>query len=69
MVARVALHSMTQDREETVRSFGARLRGQAGVCRFIINYQGCNGDVNYTTEILRDVLTWGLNDPEIKPPR
>lgn len=26
MVVRVTLHSMTQDRDETVRSFGARLR-------------------------------------------
>ena len=31
MVARVHLHNMRQDREEGVRGFGARLRGQAGV--------------------------------------
>ena len=36
MVARVALHNMRQDRDEPVRNFGARLRGQAGVCKFII---------------------------------
>ncbi|CAH3031503.1 unnamed protein product [Pocillopora meandrina] len=30
MVARVQLHNMRQDRDETIRSFGARLRGQAG---------------------------------------
>ena len=29
MVARVQLHNMHQDRDETIRSFGARLRGQA----------------------------------------
>ena len=34
MVARVQLHNMRQDRDETIRSFGARLRGQAGVCKF-----------------------------------
>ncbi|VDI45747.1 Hypothetical predicted protein [Mytilus galloprovincialis] len=57
MVARVSLHGMTQDRDETVRSFGARLRGQAS-------------DVNKmsTTQklILRDVLTRGLSDPDIQ---
>ena len=33
MVARVALHNMKQGRDEPVRAFGARLRGQASVCR------------------------------------
>ncbi|KAK3737416.1 hypothetical protein QZH41_000674 [Actinostola sp. cb2023] len=39
MVARVQLHNMHQDRDETIRSFGARFRGQAGVCKFVINAQ------------------------------
>ena len=54
MVARITLNNMTQDREETIRSFGARLRGQAGVCKFIIKCQSCHQDVNYTDAILRD---------------
>lgn len=66
MVARVALHGMTQDRDETVRSFGARLRGQAGVCKFTMTCPGCNQDVDYTEAILRDVLTRGLSDPDIQ---
>ena len=36
IVVRVTLHSMRQDRVEPVRSFCARLRGQAGVCKFLI---------------------------------
>ena len=36
MVARVALHNMRQDRDEPVRAFGARLRGQASVCKFSV---------------------------------
>lgn len=36
MVARVTLHNMRQDRDETIRSFGARIRGQAGICKFTI---------------------------------
>ena len=41
MVARVQLHNMRQDRDETIRSFGARLRGQVSVCKFLIKCPGC----------------------------
>ena len=57
MVARVALHNMRQDRDETIRSFGARLCGQAGVCKFVTKCPQCDSDVNYTETILRDVLS------------
>ncbi|KAK3752546.1 hypothetical protein QZH41_003484, partial [Actinostola sp. cb2023] len=57
---------MHQDRDETVRSFGARLRGQAGVCKFTTQCLECNASVNYTEHILRDVLTRGLSDSEIQ---
>ena len=66
MVARVTLHEMQQDRDETIRSFGARIRGQAGVCKYTISCPSCNSDVNYTEQILRDVLTRGIADPEIQ---
>ncbi|XP_014676386.1 PREDICTED: uncharacterized protein LOC106816320 [Priapulus caudatus] len=66
MVARVTLHNMRQDRDEPIRSFGARLRGQAGVCKFIMTCPGCSDDVNYTEAVLRDVLTRGLEDTEIQ---
>ena len=32
MVARITLHNMRQDRDETVRSFDARLCGHADIC-------------------------------------
>ena len=35
MVARVTLHNMRQDRGEPIHVYGARLRRQAGICRFI----------------------------------
>ena len=66
MVARVTFNNMTQDREETVRSIGARLRGQAGVCKFVLKCNNCDTDVNYADAILRDVLTRGLYDSEIQ---
>ena len=61
MVTRVQLN-MCQDRDETIRSFGARLRGQAGVCKFLVTCPGCNTEVNYT----ENVLTCGLADNEIQ---
>ena len=66
MVARVQLHNMRQDHNETIRSFGARLRGQAGVCKFLVKCPSCDADVNYTEAILRDVLTLGIADTEIQ---
>ena len=63
MVARVALN---KDRDESVRAFGARIRGQAGVCKFVLECTGCRAEVNYTNAILRDVLCRGLNDPDIQ---
>lgn len=66
MVARVSLHSMTQDRDETIRSFVARLRGQANVCKYFVQCTGCERDVNYTESILRDVVTRGLYDHDIQ---
>ena len=48
MVARVTLNNMHQDRDETIRSFGARLRGQANVCKYSIECPSCHTDVSYT---------------------
>ena len=36
-VARVTLHQMTQDVDETVRSYYARLKGQATVCKLTVS--------------------------------
>ena len=56
MMARVTLHNMKQDRSELIHYSGARLQGQAGVCRFTQQCTNCNADVDYTEAILRDVL-------------
>lgn len=40
---------------------GTRLRGQASVCKFFIKWPTCNNVVNYTENILRNVLTRGLD--------
>jgi hypothetical protein len=57
---------MRQDRDETMRSFGARLRGQAGIRKFVTKCPNCDAHVNYTENILRDVLTRGIVDSDIQ---
>ena len=66
MVARVTLHNMKQDRDEPIRAYGARLRGQASVCKFTQQCTGCDASVDYTETMLRDVLCRGLEDSEIQ---
>ena len=65
-VARVTLHQMTQDVDETVRSYYARLKGQATVCKLTVSCKTCNKDVDYTDEAIKSVLVHGLNDSEIQ---
>lgn len=66
MVARDALNNMNQDPDEPIRSFGARLKGQAGVCKYVIPCPSCSHDVDYTEQILCDVLGRGISDPDIQ---
>ena len=66
MVARVTLHNMRQGRDEPVRAFGARLRGQTCVCKFIQQCPSCEADVDYTEAMIKDVLCRGLEDSEIQ---
>ena len=56
MVARVELHNMEQDTDEGVRSFGARIKSQASVCKHIISCPSCN----------HDVIVRGISDCEIQ---
>ena len=66
MVARTTLHDMKQDGDETIRSFGARIKGQANVCKFATPCPSCGAKVNYTEEVMRDVLARGIVDPDIQ---
>lgn len=66
MVARATLQNMRRDRDEQVRNFTAKHRGQAGVCKFVITCPNCYHEVNYTDTIVRDVLARGIADPDIQ---
>lgn len=63
MVARITLGIMHQDREEPMRSFGARLPGQANVYKFNLH---CQGEVDYTKDTPRNTLIGGINDNDIQ---
>ena len=71
VVSRVSLLEMKQDRDEPVRNYVARLKGQASICNYSIKFKpdcGCDieYDVNYMEEQVRDVLAHGLADNEIR---
>ena len=69
MVARVQLQNLRQDRDETVRSYCARLRGQARICNFTKSKTcTCNEEIkiDYSDDIVRDSLIRGLEDEEIR---
>ena len=67
MVSRMTLLTMTQDREEGVRSFAVRLRGQAKICKFSKN---CSHNpfeaVNHTDDMVCDALIRELCDSDIQ---
>ena len=67
MVSRLALHNMSQDRGEGIRNFEARLRGQADICKFMVKCT-CHAptEVNYTDNMIRDVLVRELYDQDIQ---
>ena len=66
MVARVALQNMRQDRDEPICNYGARLKGQAGECKFSVSCSDCNRSISYMEEMTRDVLIRGLADSDIQ---
>ena len=66
MVARLKLRNMKQDRDEPIRSFSAKIIGQAATCKYMTECPQCSHQVDYSNSIARDVLTRGIADPEIQ---
>lgn len=65
-VARVALTRMKQDRDEPVRAYAARLRGQASVCKFTKPCTACGAITDQSEERVADAICVGLADAEIQ---
>ena len=73
MVAQDILSKMRQDRDEPVRSYSARLKGQTRVCRFTARCQCSNCpnhdacvEVDYSDIVVRDQVILGCADHDIK---
>lgn len=68
MVARDKLWAMHQDHDEPIRSFGARIRGQASMCNLsqVCSSVDCEQVNSFMDQILRDVLVRGLSDYDIR---
>ena len=64
----VKLLATSQDRDETVRSYLARLKGAAAVCKLTVTcYVGeCTEEVSYSTQLILHSLVKGLADTEIR---
>ena len=64
----VARYDMRQGREEQIRSFYPRIKGQADTCDYRIKCTkaGCDEMVDFAGEILRDALARGIVDDEIQ---
>lgn len=60
MVTRATLHNMIQDRGKLGHAYGARLRGEASVCKFTQEFAGYDATVDYTESTIKDVLCRGL---------
>ena len=69
LVERNRLQDIRQDRDEAVRSFYARLRGQAGVCDYTKSKKcECEREVevDFSDDIIKDALIRGLSDGDIR---
>ena len=62
----VELMGMTQDSEEGIRSYVARLKGQANVCSFTVTCPTCDHEVWYISEVVKHQAIRGLADQDIQ---
>ena len=63
-VVRTELMQMTQNRDESFRSFAAKVRGKAETCGYI--NQDCPNKCDFTQSIIKDVLIAGIYDMDIR---
>ena len=63
-VLRAELFQMRQDRDESFRSYAARVRGKAETCSYTTRCS-CDLTINFTDIIVKDVLIAGIADLDI----
>ena len=68
-VVRGELMRMSQGNDEPIRTFAAKVQGKAQTCGFMMHSQckcGSTQPVDYTSEVIKDVILAGICDSEIK---
>jgi hypothetical protein len=65
-VRRTEVLKMKQDHGEGIRTFYARTKGKADTCQYKVRCTGCGVDVEYTNEVIKDVIVNGISDTEIQ---
>ena len=72
-ILRSELLQLRQDRDESCRTFAARARGKAEACAFFARCQQrcqcgqvCTGNVDYTDNVIRDILLNGIYDLDMR---
>ena len=66
IVSRVKMRGMTQDHQEEIQHFAARLQGQATLCEYMIGCPTCNNEISYAESEIVDQLCAGIADPDIQ---
>ena len=67
LVSRYKLHNLKQNVDEPITSYAARIKGQANVCGFFEVCPKCKfTEVNFSHQIIRDVITKGIADEDIR---
>ena len=66
LVSRFKLYNMQQGLDEPMRTYAARLKGQANICNMTVTCPSCNTEVDYSREVIRDTIARGLNDEDIR---
>ena len=68
-VLRAELMRMSQANDEPIRTFSARVQGKAQTCGFLTAHTcacGAAQKVDYTLDVIKDVILAGIGDPEIQ---
>ena len=66
IISRVNMRRMTQDHQEDIRHFTARLRGQATLCEYLVECPTCEHGISYADAEIGDQLCAGIADPDIQ---
>ena len=66
IIARIDLHNMKQEQDESIHTYAARLKGKASQCKLSSKCSSCNSEVDYSDSTITDAISRGLYDHDIQ---